>query len=198
MELYDKKETMRLNLLDMPTLVLNASFEAINVISARRAFTSVMKGIAVVEKSYPLSVRTGRGYKGVVSHPIPHVIKLVEYRRLPHRSRTLSRKGILTRDQNTCQYCLAEMPAGRLELDHILPRSRGGPNTWENLVAACHSCNNRKADRTPAEAGMKLIRYPKPFTIHTSRHLLRASAQNQEAWQEYLYYKNSTPQETVQ
>lgn len=188
---------MRTNLLDMPTLVLNASFEAINVISARRACTSVMKGIAVVEKSYPMSIRTGRGRRGVLDFPIPHVIKLCEYRRLPHRSRTLSRKGILARDQNTCQYCQKESPTGRLELDHIIPRSRGGPSTWENLVAACHSCNNRKADRTPMEAGMKLARYPKPFTIHTSRHLLRASAAQQEAWQEYLFYKNETPQETV-
>lgn len=189
----------RINLLDMPTLVLNASFEALNIVSARRAFTSVMKGIAVVEKSYPMSISTGRNRRtGVLELPIPHVIKLVEYRRLPHRSRTLSRKGILARDQNTCQYCMNEQPAGRLELDHIIPRSRGGPGTWENLVAACHACNNRKADRTPEEAGMKLARYPKPFTIHTSRHLLRASAQQQEAWKEYMFYKNDTPQETVQ
>lgn len=190
----------RLNLLDMPTLVLNASFEAINVINSRRALTSVMKGIAVVEKSYPTMIRTGRNrrYGEVREMLVPHVIKLIEYRKLPHRARTLSRQGILARDQNTCQYCLTELPAGRLELDHIIPKSRGGPNSWENLVAACHSCNNRKADRTPQEAGMKLARYPKPFTIHTSRHLLRASAAQQHAWQEYLFYKNDTPQETVQ
>ncbi len=189
---------MRLNLLELPTLVLNTSYEAINVISAKRAFTSVMKGIAHVEKSYPFSVRTGRNRKqNVLELPVPYVIRLAEYRRLPHRSRTLSRKGILARDQNTCQYCLNEKPAGRLELDHIIPRSRGGPNSWENLVAACHECNNRKADRTPAEAGMKLARYPKPFTIHTSRHLLRASAAQQEGWQEFLFYKNETPQETA-
>lgn len=184
----------------MPTLVLNASYEAINVIESRRALTSVMKGIAVIEESYPTMIRTGynRRTGEVRVLAVPNVIRLSKYRNLPRRSRELSRKAILARDQNTCQYCLTESPASRLELDHIVPRSRGGPNTWENLVAACHSCNNRKADRTPAEAGMPLARYPKPFTIHTSRHLLRASAAQQESWKKYLFYKNDTPQETVQ
>lgn len=190
---------MRHNLLTLPTLVLNSSYEAINVISARRAFTSVMKGIATVEKSYPFSIKTGWGRRaGVLDLPVPHVIRLCEYRKLPHRSRLLSRKGILARDQNTCQYCgKTSTEVGRLEMEHIIPRSRGGANTWENLVAACHSCNNKKADRTPDEAGMKLARYPKPFTIHTSRNLLRASAESQEAWKEFLFYKNDTPQVTV-
>lgn len=190
---------MRYNLLTLPTLVLNASYEALNVISARRAFTNVMKGIAVVEKSYPFSIKTGRGRRaGVLDLPVPHVIRLCEFRKLSHRSRMLSRKGILIRDQNTCQYCGATaLEAGRLEMEHIIPQSRGGPNTWENLVASCHSCNNKKANRTPDEAGMKLTRYPKPFTVHTSRHLLRASAAQQEAWQPYLFYRNDTPQETV-
>lgn len=189
---------MRINLLELPTLVLNTSYEAITVINAKRAFKSVMKGIAHVEESYPFKIRTGRNRGlGVRDLLVPYVIRLAEYRRLPHRSRTLSRKGILARDMNTCQYCLVSHPPGRLELDHIIPRSRGGPNSWENLVAACHACNNRKADRTPTEAGMKLARYPKPFTVHTSRHLLRASAAQQEAWKKYLFYKNDTPQESV-
>ena len=177
---------MRVNLKNTPVLVLNASYEAINVISAKRAFTSVMKGIAVVEETSDVVIHTGR-----LTLPVPAVIRLLEYRRIPRRTRTLSRKGILARDRHTCQYCLEETLPSKLTLDHIIPRSRGGANAWENLVASCFSCNNRKGDRTPNEAGMPLERYPKPFSIHTSRHLLRDSALNQQSWQKYLYYENT-------
>ncbi len=170
----------------MPVLVLNASYEAINIISAKRAFTSVMKGIAVVEESSTKVIHSAN-----LALPVPAVIRLIEYRRVPRRTRTLSRKGILARDRNTCQYCLEECLPSKLTLDHIVPRSRGGGNLWENLVASCFSCNNRKGDRTPDEARMPLIRYPKPFSIHTSRHLLRDSAVHQELWQKYLYYDSA-------
>jgi 5-methylcytosine-specific restriction endonuclease McrA len=183
---------MRINLANTPVLVLNASYEAINVVSAKRAFTSVMKGIAVVEQPSDKTIRTGR-----LTLHVPSVIRLLEYRRIPRRTRTLSRKGILARDQHTCQYCLDPQPPTKLTLDHIIPSSRGGPNTWENLVAACFSCNNRKGDRTPDEAGMPLLRYPKPFTVHTNRHLLRESGLARESWQKYLFYENTTPQEAV-
>lgn len=174
---------MRLNLQNTPVLVLNASYEAINVVSAKRAFTSVMKGIAVVEQPSDRTIRTGR-----LTLPVPSVIRLLEYRRIPRRTRTLSRKSILARDHSTCQYCLDPQPTTKLTLDHIIPRSRGGQNVWENLVACCFACNNKKGDRTPTEAGMPLSRYPKPFTVHTSRHLLRECGLTQEAWQQYLFY----------
>lgn len=177
---------MRVNLKTMPVLVLNASYEAVNVISAKRAFTSVMKGIAVVEESSAIVIHTGR-----LVLPVPSVIRLLEYRRIPRRTRTLSRKGILARDRHQCQYCLEPFLPSKLTLDHIIPRSRGGGNVWENLVAACFGCNNRKGDRTPDEAGMPLARYPKPFSIHTSRHLLRDSGAEQESWRKYLYYETA-------
>ena len=168
---------MRVNLKNTAVLVLNASYEAINVISAKRAFTSVVKGIATVEETSGAMIRTGR-----LSLPVPAVIRLLEYRRIPRRTRMLSRKGILARDRHTCQYCLEPSSPSKLTLDHIVPRSRGGANSWENLVACCFRCNNRKGDRTPDEAGMPLARYPKPFSIHTSRHLLRDSALTRLAW----------------
>lgn len=176
---------MRINLQNTPVLVLNASYEAINIISAKRAFTSVMKGIAAVEQPSNKVIHTGR-----LTLPVPSVIRLLEYRRIPHSARTLSKKGVLARDQHTCQYCMDPQPPTKLTLDHIIPSSRGGPSTWENLVAACFTCNNRKGDRTPTEAGMPLARYPKPFTIHTSRHLLREAGMAQESWQRYLFYDN--------
>jgi 5-methylcytosine-specific restriction endonuclease McrA len=177
---------MRINLKNMPVLVLNASYEAVNVISAKRAFTSVVKGIAAVEETSGVTIHTGR-----LALPVPAVIRLLEYRRIPRRTRMLSRKGILARDRNTCQYCLELSTPAKLTLDHIVPRSRGGANTWENLVACCFACNNRKSDRTPDEACMPLARYPKPITIHTSRHLLRDTALNRLSWQKYLYYENA-------
>lgn len=179
---------MRINLKHTPVLVLNASYEAINVISAQRAFTSLAKGIAVMEETSSVTVHSGRD-----KFLMPSVIRLLQYRRIPRRTRTLSRKGILSRDRYTCQYCLSEDSPSKLTLDHIVPRSRGGANAWENLVACCFSCNNRKGDRTPDEAGMPLRRYPRPFSVHTSRHLLRDSAMDNELWQKYLYYENNVP-----
>ena len=73
----------------------------------------------------------------------------------------LSRRNIYLRDRNICQYCGKKFPSSELSLDHVIPRSRGGGDTWENLVCACTSCNSKKADKMPAEARMKLIRQPK-------------------------------------
>jgi 5-methylcytosine-specific restriction endonuclease McrA len=119
---------------------------------------------------------------------MPSVIRLLEYRRIPHQTRALSRKNILMRDRYTCQYCLKVSHAGDLTLDHVIPRSRNGGTTWENLVACCHHCNNRKGNRTPEEAGMKLARPPRPFSLHTSRHLMRLLAKSDDQWRKYLFY----------
>jgi 5-methylcytosine-specific restriction endonuclease McrA len=88
---------------------------------------------------------------------------LLEYRRIPHQTRALSRKNILLRDRNTCQYCGVVLPSGELTLDHVIPRSRGGNSTWENLVACCHACNRRKGNRMLHEIDdMVLMRDPRP------------------------------------
>jgi 5-methylcytosine-specific restriction endonuclease McrA len=92
------------------------------------------------------------------------------------------------RDKYTCQYCLKSPPAVDLTLDHVVPRSRHGESTWENLVACCHACNNRKGNRTPEEAGMKLHRAPRPFSLHTSRHLMRLLGKSDDQWRKYLFY----------
>jgi 5-methylcytosine-specific restriction endonuclease McrA len=92
------------------------------------------------------------------------------------------------RDRYTCQYCQRGGSAAHLTLDHVIPRSRGGESSWENLVACCHQCNNRKGNRTPDEAGMRLARLPRPFSLHTSRHLMRLLAHTEDRWQKYLFY----------
>ena len=166
-----------------PVLVLNASYEPINVCAARRAIVLVLKGVAMTEEENGHYLHAAR-----FAVRVPSVIRLLEYRRIPMQTRALSRKNILMRDRYTCQYCLKTSPSGELTLDHVIPRSRHGETTWENLVACCHHCNNRKGNRTPEEAGMKLARAPRPFSLHTSRHLMRLLAKSDDQWRKYLFY----------
>ena len=169
--------------LHKPVLVLNASYEPINICAARRALVLVLKGVASAEEMSAHMVRSTRR-----SVPMPSVIRLLEYRRIPHQTRALSRKNILMRDRYTCQYCHKILPSGELTLDHVIPRSRAGDSNWENLVTCCHPCNNRKGNRTPEEAGLKLLRPPRPFSLHTSRHLMRLLGKGDEQWRKYLFY----------
>jgi 5-methylcytosine-specific restriction endonuclease McrA len=169
--------------LQMPVLVLNASYEPINVCAARRALILVLKGVAAAEEVSPARVHAAR-----CTLRLPSVIRLLEYRRIPHQGRALSRKNILMRDRYTCQYCYRTLPSAELTLDHVIPRSRAGDSSWENLVACCHHCNNRKGSRTPDEAGMKLARQPRPFSLHTSRHIMRLLGRGDEQWRKYLFY----------
>lgn len=169
--------------LHQPVLVLNASYEPINVCAARRALILILKGVAAAEEHTPTHVHS---YNRLTA--LPSVIRLLEYRRIPQQSRALSRKNILLRDRYTCQYCYRILPSVELTLDHVQPRSRGGGSSWENLVACCHPCNNRKGSRTPDEAGMKLAKAPRPFSLHTSRHLMRMLGNTDARWRKYLFF----------
>ncbi|MFC5146673.1 HNH endonuclease [Streptomyces aureoversilis] len=135
------------------TLVLNASFEPLATVSLRRAVVLVLQGKAVVEQARP-----GRRVRGsAVDVPAPQVIRLCRYVRVPFRRRApWSRRGVLVRDGHRCAYC------GRraTTVDHVVPRSRGGEDSWLNTVAACAEDNHRKADRTPEQAGMPLLSLP--------------------------------------
>ena len=169
--------------LQKPVLVLNASYEPINICAARRALVLVLKGVASTEEHSSANVHSSRH-----SVRLPSVIRLLEYRRIPHQTRALSRKNILMRDRYTCQYCARTSPHVELTLDHVIPRSRSGETTWENLVACCHACNNKKGNRTPEEAGFKLARQPRPFSLHTSRHLMRLLGKADDQWRKYLFF----------
>jgi len=133
----------------------------------------------VVEQGSAYTVRTSK-----IDLPIPSVVRLQHYKRIPRWNRSVSRKGILLRDGGACQYCRSKFPAKDLTMDHVIPRSRGGGSTWENLVACCFRCNNRKGNRTPPEAGMLLARPPRQIGIH-ARHRLMAS--DQATWDRYLF-----------
>src|ERR1700720_19935 len=166
-----------------PVLVLNASYEPINICGARRAVVVVLKGVARTEEEQGAVLHAAR-----MRIAMPSVIRLLEYRRIPHQTRALSRKNILLRDRNSCQYCGVVLPAGELTLDHVIPRSRGGLSTWENLVACCHACNRHKGNQFPPEAGMKLMREPRAFNLHTSRHIMRLMGRSDDKWRKYLFY----------
>src|ERR1700690_651787 len=167
-----------------PVLVLNASYEPINICGARRALILVLKGVAKTEEEQGAIL-----HAALLRIPMPSVIRLLEYRRIPHQTRALSRKNILLRDRNSCQYCGVVLPAGELTLDHVIPRSRGGLSTWENLVACCHSCNRRKGNHLLSELSeIKLLREPRPFSLHTSRHIMRMIGHSDQKWRKFLYY----------
>ncbi|HUZ04615.1 MAG TPA: HNH endonuclease [Acidobacteriaceae bacterium] len=167
-----------------PVLVLNASYEPINICGARRALVLVLKGVATTEEERNFSLRAAR-----INIPMPSVIRLLEYRRIPHQTRALSRKNILLRDRNTCQYCGIVLTAGELTLDHVIPRSRGGQSTWENLVACCHACNRKKGNSMLHElVDLQLQREPRPFSLHTSRHIMRMIGSSDARWKKYLFY----------
>lgn len=135
------------------TLVLNASFEPLSTVTMSRAVVLVLQDKAVVEQSHPaLRVRAAS-----VDLPVPRIIRLCRYVRVPFRRRApWSRRGVLVRDQHRCAYC------GRraTTVDHVVPRSVGGTDSWLNTVASCAEDNHRKADRTPEQAGMPLLRQP--------------------------------------
>lgn len=169
-------------MLNYLTLVLNNAYEAINVVSAKRALTLVLGGKADVEIPSSHFVKTSR-----LSIRIPSVIRLKIYRRVPRHNRSVSRKSIMLRDRMTCQYCRVGFTAKELTLDHVIPRSRGGANDWLNLVACCFACNNKKAARTPVEAGMVLAHKPAQIGIHAKHRLMIGSSSEYEAWDQYLF-----------
>jgi len=132
-------------------LVLNASYEPLNITSWRRATVLLMKG-----KAERLEYNGKFLY---TDFPQPTVIRLRHYVRVPYMEVPLTRRNILHRDGHTCQYC--GYTGDKLTLDHVIPRSRGGGDTWENIVAACVCCNVKKGSRTPQEARMPLRHLPR-------------------------------------
>jgi 5-methylcytosine-specific restriction endonuclease McrA len=160
-------------------LVLNASYEPLNVTSVRRAHVLVFKGKAeVLEKlDRPLTTST-------TSFSWPHVIRLVQYVRVPHGvQRKISRRAVFARDGWSCVYC--GLSGGRLTLDHVVPRSRGGAHTWENCVAACRTCNSRKADRLLEELGWALR--VKPVAPHRAPGgIMVLAVEPLPAWEPWL------------
>jgi 5-methylcytosine-specific restriction endonuclease McrA len=158
-------------------LVLNASYEPLNITSWRRAVVLLLKG-----KAEQLEHNGKYIYE---SFPLPSVIRLRQYVRVPYTEIALTRKNLLHRDGHMCQYC--GYTGDDLTLDHVVPRSRGGQDTWENIVVACVRCNVRKGSRTPREASMLILKPPhKPHSslyFEVSKYI--KSGLNQE-WRKYV------------
>jgi 5-methylcytosine-specific restriction endonuclease McrA len=148
-------QTRGINLNAPTVLVLNASYEPLHVCSVKRAITLLMSDITErVEDKLDLFLHSPS-----TQIPVPSVIRLKRYVKRPPRYHiAFNRRNVFRRDNHTCQYCAHV--GGDLTLDHVVPRSRGGRNSWENIVTACRECNSKKRDRTPHEAKMKLLRDP--------------------------------------
>jgi len=160
-------------MLNSSVLVLNRSYLPIHVTNVKRAFGMVYQGIArIVDDQYrtfdfdswrELGVTVHGDHIGLIDRLIrvPRVIVLSGYDRVPKRRVRFNRYNIYSRDNCTCQYCGSNLPKKELNLDHVVPRSKGGKSSWENVVCSCFRCNRKKGGRTPQEAGMKLIRPPR-------------------------------------
>lgn len=161
----------------MRTLVLNAGYEPLAVVSFKRALVLVMNGKATVlsqDAEHPVFGSSGTWQR-------PSVILLRRYVRVPSgRAVPVSRRGVLRRDSQRCAYCGGSAST----IDHVLPRSRGGADSWENLVACCLRCNNIKGDRTPVEMGWALRTVPRP--PHGTAWLVRGVERAAPQWEEYL------------
>jgi 5-methylcytosine-specific restriction endonuclease McrA len=170
--------------LDASVLVLNKLFMAVHVISVRRAFILLCKELAEVVSmedgqyaTYDFqSWREVSEYRlnnfqfreedddwvrtATTQIQVPRVIRLLDYEKIPRHTVKFNRRNIFARDNNQCQYCGKRYPTSELSLDHVVPRSQGGENSWENIVCACIDCNVRKGGRTPKQAHLSLIRKP--------------------------------------
>ena len=160
-----------MSVLNTKVLVLNRSYLPVHVTVVRRALSLLYQGIAqavddelrTFDFASWADLAADEDSVGTVDRAIrvPRVILLQYYDRVPRRYVRFSRFNIYARDQNRCQYCGRQFPRSELNLDHVVPRMKGGTSVWENVVCSCHRCNRIKGGRTPAEAGMKLIRQPR-------------------------------------
>ncbi len=161
----------------MRALILNATYEPLTIVSARRAVVLVLRQKAVVLEETGTTWRSERS-----AFPLPSVIRLTTYVKVPYARRVaLNRRAVFTRDNHACQYC----GSGAENLDHVMPKSRGGPHAWENVVAACKRCNLRKGNQTPIEAGMPLRSNPQAPRRH-GWVLVNLNAPPHPSWKQYL------------
>ncbi len=166
-------------MVNLPVLVLNQNYEPLNVTRVRRAVVLVHQG-----KAEMLENGIGVIHTAQAALEIPSVIRLPRLVKRPRRERKMSRYEVLVRDAFTCQYC------GRqhhdVTIDHVIPRSRQGDHTWENVVCACGRCNRGKAGRTPGEAGMRLSRQPFRPVIRYGGFVPQRYRNLNPAWQKYM------------
>ncbi len=162
-------------------LVLNASYEPLQIISVRRAVILLLQ-----EKAELIEAAEQRLRACSFSIDAPLVIRLVRYIKIPRRLKLpCSRRGILARDRETCQYCGSQPGRPNLTIDHVLPRSQGGTTQWDNVVTACRECNRKKGGRTPEQARMLLLTRPRqPQYVAFA---LLGELERHAVWRKYAY-----------
>jgi len=159
-------------------LVLNATYEPINVCTVRRAVVLLLK-----EKAEVIEHAGWKLHSATSTIERPAVIRLVTYVRIPRGShrRKITRGAVFARDDWTCQYCGSR---SNLTVDHVVPRSKGGASSWENIVAFCAPCNRRKGDALPRQVGMRLLKQPRTPSPHVFIQV--ASPAIPTVWLQYL------------
>lgn len=195
------------DVLDTNVLVLNRHYSPISLTTARRAFcmlfARIAEAVALEDEtyqnfdfanwaelsSYRLSLDGSEEHDWVRTPSlvlmVPRIIRVLHYdKSRPYRVR-LTRKNLYFRDRNTCQYCGRRLKSKDLNIDHVVPRSRGGMDTWENLVCACVACNIRKGSRLPEEAGMALVREPFRPTLNPAI-VAQIGSQQYASWKSFL------------
>tara|TARA_B100001094_G_C17933871_1_gene672102 strand:+ start:277 stop:789 length:513 start_codon:yes stop_codon:yes gene_type:complete len=165
---------------DFKTLKLDASFRPVEVIDALEALVLCLVGKAAAVETYTEVINTV-----TEKFELPSVIALKRIVKFHFTTVSCKRVNVIWRDENQCQYCAKFFSTDKLTIDHILPSSRGGRDTWLNLATACKKCNQKKGDKTPEEAGMRLIRTP----FRPKTNVLRAVKKSQinPVWKDYLW-----------
>lgn len=166
-------------ILNSKVLLLNASYEPLSICNVKKAVCLIFLG-----KAELVADNSAKSLRSVsATFQFPSVIRLVHFIKIPYKKIILTRKNILKRDHHKCGYCgRSDLP---LTIDHIKPSSRGGEDTWENLVTACLPCNNKKGDRTPTEAGLNLV--IRPYAPSHLMFLKNSVNRLEDSWKPYLF-----------
>jgi 5-methylcytosine-specific restriction endonuclease McrA len=166
------------------TLVLNASFEPLKIVEWQRAMTLWCQGKVEVLEEHDREVRAVS-----FSFKLPSVVRLLHMVRLKRRPVVpFTRANIYQRDDFTCQYCAQAFEPLKLTFDHVVPVSHGGKRGWTNIVTACEPCNRKKADRTPKEAGMTLLKSPRRPAVMLPSMKLTVGFKTPSSWRSWLYW----------
>lgn len=185
-------------MLGVPVLLLNRYYAPVSVTSARRAMVLLFGGVALALdenggahdfcawREVPLRAEDDRVPIVGGALRVPRVLHLMRYDRTPRFGVRLTKRNLLLRDGSRCQYCAEEPGARELNVDHVLPRSRGGGDSWDNLVISCRRCNLRKGKRTPEEAGMQLLRAPTKPAWSTATHIALSARTLFAEWRPFL------------
>jgi 5-methylcytosine-specific restriction endonuclease McrA len=170
--------TKKCSLLSRAVLVLNSNYAPMTITTSKRAICLFFLDKVDVIESYDDSI-----YSPTRALQLPSIVKVKDYVNYNSMNVVLSRKNILLRDKQQCQYCAIK--SSKLTIDHIIPKERGGYDSWDNLITACQDCNRKKGNRTPEEARMPLLKYPKkPNRIHYFQQFIKESQRN---WKPYLF-----------